>query len=143
MSLDVYRRMELSESTKLRCPDCGSKLLLKHGGYGMYWGCETWIETGCKGSMGAHPDGTPLGVPAGKKTKKLRIEAHGAFDQLWKAGGMSRKQAYNWMQKQMGLGEDQAHIGKFNEDQCQELIILCSNRDSAPTEEIPASTSTR
>jgi len=99
--------------------------VLKDSRYGPFWGCETWATTRCCGAVGAHPDGTPLGVPAGQKTKQLRIQAHQAFDQLWKDQGMSRKQAYRWMQKKMGLSKDQAHIGNFDDKQCRELIELC------------------
>ncbi len=38
---------------------------------------------------------------------------------------MSKRQAYKWMQAKLGLNEDQAHIAKFSEYMCGQLIALC------------------
>ena len=44
---------------------------------------------------------------------------------MWKSGMMSKRQAYKWMQAKLGLNEDQAHIAKFSEYMCGQLIALC------------------
>lgn len=105
------------------CPDCESSMVLRTSKYGLFYGCVEFPK--CKAAHGAHKKtGLPLGTAAGKKTKQARIRAHDAFDQLWKGKHMSRGDAYGWMQEQMSMTGDEAHIGKFNEDQCDELEVL-------------------
>jgi ssDNA-binding Zn-finger/Zn-ribbon topoisomerase 1 len=94
-------------------------MVLRSSKYGLFYGCTDFPR--CKAAHGAHEDGRPLGVPANKQTKRARIRAHEVFDQLWKDRHMSRSEAYSWMQKAMGLSEGDAHIGRFTEDQCDEL----------------------
>lgn len=117
---------------ELLCPECGARMVLKPSRYGQFYGCVRWRETGCPGSHGCHPNGTPLGVPADRKTKDARIEAHAAFDTLWKEGGMRRKEAYRWMQQALDLDDDEAHIGNFTAEQCALLIQMVQEyrRDS-------------
>lgn len=104
------------------CPDCGSSMVLRNSKYGFFYGCTEYPT--CKAAHGAHKDtGKPLGIPADKKTKKARMRAHDAFDQLWKDKHMSRTQAYEWMQEAMEMSEDEAHIGRFTEEQCDELEL--------------------
>jgi hypothetical protein len=64
-----------------------------------------------------------------KKTYELykwRVKAHKAFDRLFIGSEaiMSKQEAYGYLQYLMGLTEEQAHIGNFNIEQCQELIDL-------------------
>jgi ssDNA-binding Zn-finger/Zn-ribbon topoisomerase 1 len=103
------------------CPECGEFMILRESKYGLFYGCTGFPE--CVAAHGAHKDGRPLGTPADKKTKQARIRAHDVFDQLWKDRHMSRNAAYEWMQDAMGLSEDEAHIGKFTEEQCDELEL--------------------
>jgi len=104
------------------CPDCGSSMVLRDSKYGPFYGCVEFPK--CKASHGAHKKtGEPLGTPADAKTKKARIRAHDVFDQLWKGQHMSRSEAYAWMQEAMDMSEDEAHIGNFTEEQCDELEL--------------------
>jgi len=102
----------------LKCPECSAPMRLRPSKYGLFYGCSRYPL--CSSAHGAHPDGSPLGIPADKKTKEARIRAHGFFDTLWKEEYMSRGDAYKWMQKKMNLEEDDAHIGKFTFEQCRE-----------------------
>lgn len=105
------------------CPECGSTMVLRDSKYGLFYGCSNYPN--CKAAHGAHKKtGKPLGTPADKKTKKARMGAHEAFDQLWKNKHMSRSAAYQWMQKAMEMSENEAHIGRFTESQCAKLKIL-------------------
>ena len=109
------------------CPMCGAKLILKESMYGKFFGCEKWGYTGCSGSVGCHPNSTiPLGYPATPKVKKLRIDAHTAFDRLWRGPDkkMARSVAYVWLREKLGMSESEAHIGMFDGDQCKKLIDL-------------------
>ena len=85
----------------------------------VYYACTI---AGCRGAHGAHSDGTPLGTPADRATKAMRIAAHEVFDRLWKSGRMTRKQAYAWMQDTLNLSKAEAHIGKFDSVMCSKLI---------------------
>ena len=89
-----------------------------------FWSCPRWPS--CKGcTIGAHPDGTPLGFPGDEETNAARQRAHASFDRLWKpdfGGRMSRVGAYRLAQRLMGMSEADCHIGKFNAAQCELLI---------------------
>ena len=50
------------------------------------------------------------------------MDAHAKFDLLWKHGYMTRRQAYGWMRREMGLSAEEAHIGRFDQQQCADLI---------------------
>lgn len=110
----------------LECPDCGAPMVLKQGHFGLFYSCSNWGQTGCPGTHGAHPDGTPKGYPADAHTRKLRIAAHAALDPLWQEGPEqrfeSRSRAYKWVQTVMNMSKEEAHIGKFNAGQCKKLI---------------------
>jgi ssDNA-binding Zn-finger/Zn-ribbon topoisomerase 1 len=113
---------------ELTCPECGAGMTLKSSRFGPFYGCARWPDTGCPGSHGAHPDGTPLGVPANRETKAARVRAHAAFDTLWRGGGMKRRAAYRWMQDALGLTSDEAHIGRFDVPTCERLIAAVEAR---------------
>ena len=50
------------------------------------------------------------------------MRAHTAFDPFWQAEGMTRKQAYQWLADQLGLNQEQCHIGMFDVAQCQRVV---------------------
>jgi ssDNA-binding Zn-finger/Zn-ribbon topoisomerase 1 len=111
------------------CPECGAEMRLRDIYRSanpdligkMFWGCSRFPE--CRATHGAHPDGRPLGIPGNTETKRARIEAHDAFDALWKCRYVrSRTAAYRWLQAAMGMTEDEAHIARFNIDQCETLM---------------------
>jgi len=105
------------------CAECQSPMVLRTSRYGKFWGCSQFPK--CRGTHGAHQaDGRPLGIPADKETKLARIEAHKAFDRLWKSGKMSRTAAYRWLQEAMKLPGFEVHIGKFTKEQCIHLVAL-------------------
>ncbi len=120
----------------LACPECGAAMVLKPSRFGKFYACVEFPK--CRGSHGAHPDGSPLGTPANRATKDARIAAHAAFDTLWMLGGMKRKEAYRWMPDAMGMSKDDAHIGRFTIAQCDALIALIN----APKRRSPALTET-
>lgn len=61
--------------------------------------------------------------------KRLKQEAHAAFDKLWTGGEMTRDAAYRDMAKALGLKEKNCHIGLFDEALCRKVIELYSPRE--------------
>lgn len=114
---------------ELECPDCGEPMMLKSSRYGLFYGCSTYPK--CRSNHGAHPDGSPMGIPANAETKAWRHKAHEAFDKLWDSpdSTMSRKEAYRWMIETMALSRDDAHIAMFGINQCKQLIAAIEFRD--------------
>ena len=112
------------ERVDLRCPECGELMVLRYTKKFESWfyGCVMFPD--CNASHGAHPDGAPLGTPTTREGKQARIEAHEVFDALWRGGEMTRGEAYRWLRTAMGLSRAEAHIGNFDEEQCDRLIAL-------------------
>ena len=80
----------------------------------------------CDSYVSAHRDTLlPMGTLANESLRRKRMEAHSALNQLIGSGIMTRKQAYRWLQLQLGLPESEAHIAKFSELRCQKVIELC------------------
>ena len=60
------------KATVLTCPECGARMPWQMSKYGGFYSCERYPI--CKGTHGAHPDGSPLGIPANWATKDARIK---------------------------------------------------------------------
>jgi ssDNA-binding Zn-finger/Zn-ribbon topoisomerase 1 len=117
------------ENHHLVCPECGAKLVLRSRRDGKwFYGCEMWMDTKCDGGIGAHPDGTPLGIPANKETKKARVEAHRSFDRLCTEGKMSKGKAYKWMKKTLQLANGMSHIAMMTKSQCEALVAAVDTK---------------
>lgn len=119
-----YRTKTIRGSTyyeaEINCAECGKLMELRPSRYGLFYGCTGYPA--CNGTHGAHPDGQPLGTPASKEVKLLRMRAHELFDKMWKEDGLTRKQSYRWLQDAMQMTQEEAHIGKFGKEECQRLI---------------------
>ena len=77
--------------------------------------------------MGAHKKTKlPMGTLANGDLRNKRIQAHKAFDWMWKSGLMTKWQAYKWMQGKLDLSDEQAHIAMFSEYMCDRLIAECN-----------------
>src|SRR3990167_138547 len=122
--------MSIAKAHDVACPECGAPMKLRetakfkwaNGENRLFYGCSRFPA--CKGAHGAHPSGAPLGTPADATTKQARMRAHEAFDQLWKPMGarLTQDEAYLQMQSWMGLKSSEAHISKFNTEQCDALV---------------------
>lgn len=108
------------------CPYCGNlaRLIdgrtLYRGRYPHLFQKRYWVCAPCDAHVGCH-EGTsaPFGTMAKPQLRLARRATHEAFDQLWKSGLMSRKQAYAWLAEH--IGKHKAHIGLMDERQCAEL----------------------
>lgn len=104
----------------MKCPDCGKLMVLKKHKGKTFYGCSNFPK--CYATHSAQADGTPLGWPANKETRKARSRAHIYLDSLWKSGDMTRQDAYSILKNITGLNGSQAHIANFTSKQCYEVI---------------------
>lgn len=113
-------------SPALPCPDCGARMKRRMGKYGTFYGCSHYPQ--CRGAVSCGPDGEPIASPADSETRSARVEAHHVFDRLWKTGVVpgGRSEAYRWLVRTMGIHSKDAHIGKFDKQQCARLVELAS-----------------
>jgi hypothetical protein len=99
-----------------------------HGtSYGMRYICERFPD--CRGSVGAHPNGSPLGSVPDSVTSPLRIQCHSIIDPLWRYEDLRGKQrnekrnsVYKWVGKIMGMDRKDCHVGMFSADQCRMFL---------------------
>ena len=113
----------------IRCPYCGSPAILKDASYvygnnsfgGNVYVCNRYPA--CDSYVGVHQGSLlPKGSLAGPVLRKKRVQAHRVFDQLWKRGIFSCQDAYRWLADKFCLEIRQAHIGKFSDYMCDQLI---------------------
>lgn len=130
---------------KLRCPYCGSYAVLKDASFvygnnsrgGKVYACSHYPA--CDAYVGVHVGTTiPKGTLANKALREKRILAHRIFDQIWKQNILTKSEAYHWIADKFGLDCTHAHIGKFSEYMCDQLIceskrVLLNNRISLQT----------
>jgi len=83
----------------------------------------------CDAYVGCH-DGTlaPFGRLANRKLRAAKQAAHAVFDPLWRSGRVTRKQAYAWLAKELGITTANCHIGMFDEDVCASVVQICRTK---------------
>jgi len=116
--------------SNIKCPYCGGFAELKDSSvvygksYGNIYVCENYPK--CDSYVGVHKrNNKPLGSLASQYLRELRVSCHIEFDKLWTGKEnryVERKKAYKWLRGCMGLSKYKAHIAKFNEEQCLELL---------------------
>ena len=84
-------------------------------GNGMAYICED-----CKGYVGCHNDGRPLGTIVDKETKQLRMKVHAIIDPLWKSKKYKRKTVYKRIAE--ALGVNSFHTGECDAETCNVVI---------------------
>lgn len=116
----------------VKCPYCGAQAFLRpasvvrsHAAPGEeVYVCARYPA--CDAYVSAHRESRlPMGTLADRSLRQQRRQAHIALNQLWEQGLMTRKEAYRWLQVQLGLPEAEAHIARFSEFRCQQVIDLC------------------
>jgi len=112
--------------------------LVYHGSsrFGMVWLCSNYPE--CDARVGARRDHQPLGHPARKDLRELRIKCHSSFDPLWKKHTTNtsttkqkckaRHQLYKELSEYMRLPIDMTHFAMFNEEQCHRALQFISHK---------------
>ena len=84
----------------------------------------------CDAYVGCHP-GTinPLGRLANAELRAAKSAAHAAFDPLWRTGTKTRREAYEWLAKQLGIAARECHIGMFDAPLCERVVSICASDD--------------
>lgn len=109
---------------------CGSEAHLQNNsllyngksfGNGKAYICDRFPA--CRGSVGVHPSGKPLGNIPDEQTKVMRRKLHAIIDPLWQNQSYySRKKArghvYGYLRRILNLSAEECHIGNFDADQC-------------------------
>lgn len=84
----------------------------------------------CNSYVGLHPfTNIPLGTLADAPTREARKKAKAAFNPLWQSKRMSRKDAYAWLAKQLGIvNAGECHIGWFDVATCERVARIMESR---------------
>lgn len=115
----------MKEMDKVICHYCEKDALFMTSKefYGRDYGSNLWVCHDCDAYVGTNKNSRiPLGTLAKKDLRELRKAAHNLVDLYWRHGHMTRTDLYQKIQILMNLPPEDAHIGKFNENQCQFLI---------------------
>lgn len=124
------------------CPYCGAPAEFMASSAPLYNGRDfgpAWACKPCGAWVGCHPNSKkPLGRLADKKLRRAKMEAHAAFDPMWRRkmakDGCSKKHArgrgYRWLANQLGLTVEQTHIGMFDIATCERVVEVCRNKDA-------------
>lgn len=83
-----------------------------------YYLCEK-----CRAYVGCHKNTKkPLGTPADKELRQLRIKVHNVVDKLWKSEYLTRSEVYEMLSRKFKISKENCHIGMFNKKQCEDVI---------------------
>lgn len=117
----------------MKCPYCGKSAKLVSGEviyphrHDLY-AKQFYLCRPCDAYVGCHQGTTnPLGRLANAELRKAKMEAHAAFDPIWKSGQKKRGSAYAWLCDQLGIDKKGCHIGMFDVDMCNRVVAVCSN----------------
>lgn len=105
----------------VKCGECQSPMILKTGKFGLFYSCSRYPA--CRGVHSAHQNsGKPMGIPANRETIEARKKAHEIFDAYVAKWFPKRRDGYVFLQNIMGMDAKDAHISRFNKEQCELLI---------------------
>ncbi len=109
---------------KEKCPYCDSNIIIVKStiiygpkyNFGPMKCCSRFPE--CDSYSGINA------TIANSDLRELRKKCHRIFDEKWKSGKMRRGECYRWLQKEMGMNSNQAHIAQFSIDECKKLLSI-------------------
>lgn len=93
-----------------------------------FWRCDP-----CDSHVGVHKPNRrhgftgiePLGRLANAELRRAKMKAHAAFDPIWKSGEMTRRDAYSWLARELGISVANCHVGMFDVDACLAVVTAC------------------
>lgn len=122
---------------QVRCPYCGARAKLQPVPPSRWrWRCEP-----CDAHVGCHGYSTrPLGRLADADTRAARMQAHDAFDPLWRRAmsvrgwpkNRARQAAYAWLARALNIPVSRCHIALFNADECRQVVAICTRGARRP-----------
>lgn len=84
----------------------------------------------CDARVGCHKGSkSPLGTLANAELRAARVEAHAAFDPIWRSKTVTRRQAYVWLADALSIDVDDCHIGLFDKATCERVVQLCTEKE--------------
>jgi hypothetical protein len=118
----------------LTCPYCKNAANLVNGAevyprrpdlaHKLFWKCAP-----CGAYVGCHQGGSdPLGRLANPELRRWKQAAHRWFDPIWKSRTMTRRAAYSWLAKELGIPAKDTHIGMFDVETCRRVVEVCMER---------------
>ncbi|MBY8279756.1 DUF3268 family zinc-finger domain-containing protein [Vibrio fluvialis] len=130
-----YRTLEDGKIV-VDCPYCGSQAKLVKGKViyprrqdlfnKNFYLCENGHD---RAYVGCHKGtATPLGRLADANLRSDKSAAHCAFDRLWNEGHMKRGEAYKWLAEQLGIQQEECHIGMFDRVTCRKVVEISNQR---------------
>jgi len=89
----------------------------------------------CGARVGCHKNGKPLGTLANEQTRRLRQQAHAAFDPLWQRAARderetARRGAYAWLRETHGV----EHFGQAHDEELRRVIAALTFGELPSTE---------
>lgn len=109
------------------CPYCGARSMLVDSAevyrrsYGPIYLCRP-----CQAWVGVHKGTTnPLGRLANAELRTWKMRAHAAFDPHWRGEKRKRGLAYGALAKALNIHRPDCHIGMFDLDACQRVVMAC------------------
>lgn len=127
---------EISNTKAPICPYCGTKTYLTSFRYMKLRSFKRGANKGrnrlvymcpkCHKHVNVHR-GTniAMGFPGDSEVKLWRKFTHYIFDQLWRKKNGNRKKCYTWLSKNLGIDQEECHIGMFTSEECKRAIELC------------------
>jgi ssDNA-binding Zn-finger/Zn-ribbon topoisomerase 1 len=115
----------------MKCPYCGAGAVLVQDKvvYGHSYGTKLWLcrnYPACDSYVGCHGrTHIPLGRMANKELRAAKVNAHAAFDQLWRNGITNRRNAYALLSQELGIAPRDCHIGMFDVEMCRRVGPAC------------------
>lgn len=119
----------------VKCPYCGDSAKMV-GGDVIYPHRRDLYEkkfyqcAPCDAYVGCHPGTTnALGRLANAELRAAKMEAHAAFDPMWKSGAKKRGGAYAWLADALEMDKKQCHIGMFDVADCRRVVAACTGHN--------------
>lgn len=93
----------------------------KSYGNGKAYICDRFPD--CRGSVGVHPNGKPLGNIPDEQTKVMRRKLHAIVDPLWQNHPYhnrrkARGSVYGYLRRLLNMTAEECHIGNFDAETC-------------------------
>lgn len=126
----------------VNCPYCSRPSQFLASSEQIYHGRDygpAYVCFPCQAWVGCHPGTTtPLGRLANAELRRAKMQAHDAFDPVWRAlyerrlasdpsysRGRARGGRYKRLAALLGIPPQECHIGMFDVEQCLRVVELC------------------